>query len=252
MSRKILISLYAFLIAAPLLGQQEPRPKSQEEAEALQALLAARDPDTRIEAAEKILKNFKNTDFKDTVLYHATVSYQEKNDLVKMLIYGERTLEVNPEHVPTLVALAYAISMRTRQFDLDKGDKLAQSEDYAKRALRLIPTMPKPNAQTPDDQWLLTKKDLMSQAHESLGAVAMLREDYAGAEESFQSALKVAAEPTGITFFRLAQCLGKQGKYDEAIDAADKSIAAGGVRRGDGQDLAQLLKQAIAKSKPVR
>ena len=251
MRKKILISFYAFLIAAPLLGQQAPQAKSPEEAEALQALFAARDPDTRIEVAKKILKNFKNTEFKDAVLYHATVSYEEKNDIVNMQIYGERALEVNPDHVPTLVALAYGISLRTRRFDLDKSDKLAQSEDYAKHAMRLIPTMPKPNPQIPDDQWLLTKKDLFSQAHESLGAVAMLREDYAGAEESFRSALKVAAEPTGTTFFRLAQCLGQQGKYDEAIDAADKSIAAGGVRRGDGQDLAQLLKQAIAKAKPV-
>ena len=123
MSRKILISFYAFLIAAPLLGQQAPQAKSPEEAEALQALFAARDPDTRIEVAKKILKNFKNTEFKDAVLYYATVSYEEKNDIVNMQIYGERALEVNPDHVPTLVALAYGISLRTRQFDLDKVDK---------------------------------------------------------------------------------------------------------------------------------
>ena len=91
MSRKLLISFYAFLIAAPVLGQQAPQAKSPEEAEALQALFAARDPDTRIEVAKKILKKFKNTEFKDAVLYHATVSYEEKNDIVNMQIYGERT-----------------------------------------------------------------------------------------------------------------------------------------------------------------
>ena len=249
MTRKLLIGLSLFLLVVPLPAQQERQPKSKEEAEALRSLFAATDPDARIAAADKLVKEFKNTEFKDMVLYMAAVSYRAKNDFVNMMIYGERTLEVNPDHVPTLVDLAYAIPMRTREFDLDKDEKLAKCEGYAQRALRLIPTMAKLNPATLDEDWLLVKKDLMSQVHESLGSVAMLRNDYVGAEESFRTALEVADKQTGIKFFRLGQSLLKQSKYDEALTASDKSVDAGGVRKSDGQDLALLLKQDIERAK---
>ena len=249
MTKNLCLSLSGLLLVAVLVAQQERRPKSQKEAEALQALFAMTDPDARIAAADNLIKNFKNTDFRDMVLYMAAVSYRAKNDFVNMMLYGERTLEANPGHVPTLVDLAYAIPMRTREYDLDKDEKLARSEDYAKRALRLIPTMPKLNPATPDGEWLSTKKDLMSQVHESLGSVAMLRKDYAGAEESFRSAVEVADTKTGIKYFRLAQSLFKQLKYDEALEAADMSLDAGGLQGSDGLDLALLLKQDIQRAK---
>ncbi len=249
MTRRLLISLSVFLLVVPLLAQKERRPKSPKEAEALQALFATTDPDARIAAADQLIKEFKNTDFKDMVLYMAAISYRTKNDYLNMTIYGERTLEVNPAHVPTLVELAYAIPMRTREFDLDKDEKLAKSEDYAKRALRLIPTMEKLNPATLEEDWLLIKKDLMSQVHESLGSVAMLRKDFAGAEESFRTAIEVADKPTGVKFFRLGQSLMRQGRYDEALEAADSSVEAGGLRRSDGQDLALLLKEDIERAK---
>lgn len=245
----LLIGASMLLFVDASVAQKERRPKSQKEAEALQALFATTDPDARIAAADALIKDFKNTDFKDMVLYLAATSYRRKNDFVNMMIYSERTLEVNPEHVPTLVDLSYAIPMRTREFDLDKEEKLAKSEDYAKRALSLIPTMAKLNPATPDEEWLLTRKDLMSQVHESLGSVAMLRKDFARAEESFRTAVELAHRKTGIKFFRLAQSLLKQGKYDEALEAADMSVDAGGLRGSGGQDLALQLKQDIERAR---
>ena len=64
MTRRLLISCSVFLLVVPLLAQQERRPKSQKEAEALRALFATTDPDARIAAADELIKRFKNTDFK--------------------------------------------------------------------------------------------------------------------------------------------------------------------------------------------
>lgn len=249
MTRILSIILSAFLLAASLPAQKERRPKSQKEAEALQALFAMTDPDDRIAAADDLITKFKNSDYRDMVLYLATVAYRTKNDFVNMMIYGERTLQVNPDHVPTLVELAYSIPMRTRMFDLDKEEKLAKCENYAKHALALIPTMPKLNPAILDDQWLLVKRDLASQVHESLGSVAMLRKDFPAAEESFRAAIEAATKKTGVKFFRLAQSLMEQRKYDEALEATDSSVEAGGLRGSDGQDLALLLKQDIEEAK---
>ena len=109
--------------------------------------------------------------------------------------------------------------------------------------------MAKPNPATLDEEWLRIKSGLMSQVHESLGSVAMLRQDFTGAEESFRTAIEVADKPTGVKFFRLGQSLMRQGRYDKALEAADRSVEAGGLRRSDGQDLALLLKEDIERAK---
>ena len=133
-----------------------------------------------------------------------------------------------------------------REFDLDKNEKLAKAEDFGKRALTLIPNMQKMDPSLTDEAWLMTKKDFMSQGNESLGMIALKRKDFPLAEEMLQKALTLAGEQTGPTFYYLAESLHGQGKKDEAMNAIDKSIAAGGLPIGDGSNLADELKQKIA------
>src|SRR5690606_29059703 len=98
------------------------------------------------------------------------------NDFENMMIYGEETLKHNPDNIGVLLQLSYAIPTRTREFDLDKEEKLNKAEDFAKRAVTLVPNQEKPNPNLSDDEWLLAKKDFMSQAHISLGLIELKRE----------------------------------------------------------------------------
>lgn len=248
--KKCFLSLtLAALMAIPatLTGQQAagPQPKSQEELDAILAVQNSQDPDSRIKAADELLKKFADTEFKAWALQMQMLSYQQKNDFDNMLVYGERALEADPDNAIVMIQLAYAIPSRTREFDLDKDEKLAKAEDFAKRAMALIPVMPKQNPQIPDEEWLLVKKDFMSQAHESLGMVAMLRKDYTGAEASLRKAIEMAVEQQPQSFYQLANALKEQGKYDEALTTVDQAIAKGGVPTSGGGDAAQNLKKQI-------
>jgi tetratricopeptide (TPR) repeat protein len=109
----------------------------------------------------------------------------------------------------------------------------------------LIPNLPKMDPNLPDDQWLATKKDFMSQANESLGLVALKRENYDAAVEAFTKALELAETQTGETYYHLATAYHKSGKKDQALDSINKSIAAGGMKMSDGQDAAAALKKEI-------
>lgn len=240
--------LILVLVVAASAAAQQPQPKSQEELDALLAIQNAQGPDERIEAVHNLLTNFKNTEFKEWANFMAMLSYQQKNDFENMLLYGEKTLELNPDNADVMVQLAYAIPARTGEFDLDKEEKLAKAEGYAKKALRLIPTMPKKTPDMPDDEWLMIKKDLMSQVHDSLGLIALKRDDYDAAEDSFRKSLEVASQQGASTFYHLASTLRQKGELDEALGMADKAIAAGGVQAG-GRDLAKVLKAEIAKAK---
>ena len=118
------IALSFALVAGLALGQAQPKPKSQKEVEAIQAIFNAQDPDGRIAAAENLLTNFADTEFKAIALQVAAASAQQKNDFEKMVVYAERTLEADPKNYAAMLMLANGIAQRTREFDLDKEEKL--------------------------------------------------------------------------------------------------------------------------------
>jgi tetratricopeptide (TPR) repeat protein len=258
MNRMILVGLVALLVTPHLLAQaqpeqQGPRPKSQEESDALMAVQNATDADGRIKAAQKVLMEFKKTEFKEWLLYMIVVSAGEKKDYVEMEVYGDRLLEANPEHGLVLVDLGYLIAGQARVDDLNKSERLAKAEGFAKRALRVIPTMPKPNPQVTDELWLSERKTMMAQVHETLGIVAYMRDDYAGAEESFRKSIAAASQLRGTAYVRLGQALLDQGKLAEAEEASDKAMQDGGIPasvvRGLRRDIAKA-KQSGGKPQP--
>ena len=252
MTKTILRVAMVLALCTPLFAQQanpNSKPKSQAEVDVLMAIQDAKDPDVRIEAIHNLLTTFKNTEFQEFASFMMMLSYQQKNDFEMMLLYGQKTLEINPNNIDTLLSLGYAIPARTGEFDLDKEEKLAKAEDFAKRALIAIPTLENTNADVTPEAWLVAKKNYMSQAHDSLGLVAMRRKDFSAAETSLRKSLEVAAEQGASTFYHLGTTLKEQGRLDEALEMADKSTAAGGVMTGGDQDLAKVLKAQIIKAK---
>ena len=106
----------------------QPKPKSQKEIDAIMAIQNALDPDSRIKAADELISKFADTEFKAFALYIATASAQQKNDFERTLLYGERTLEADPKNYGAMTIMAAALAQKTREFDLDKEEKLARAE----------------------------------------------------------------------------------------------------------------------------
>jgi tetratricopeptide (TPR) repeat protein len=213
-----------FAVAAMLaFGQaKQPQPKSQKEQEAVMAVFNAQDPDARIAAAEALLQKFADTEFKAIALQVAAMSAQQKNDFEKMVIYAERTLDADPKNYSAMLMLATGLAQRTREFDLDKEEKLGRSEKYAKEAMELIKTAAKPRPDLPDDQWEAAKKDFTAQAYEALALGAMARKKYDVAVTNFKASMDSAAQPDPATMVRLAAAYNNTGKPDEAIALLDK------------------------------
>lgn len=218
MKTRILLSLA--LVSGLAFGQAQPKPKSQKEVDAIQAIFNAQDPDSRIAAAEKLLTDFADTEFKAIALQVAAASAQQKNDFEKMVVYAERTLEADPKNYPAMLMLANGIAQRTREFDLDKEEKLKRSEKYAKDAMEIVKTAPKPRPDIPDADWENAKKSYLAQGYEALGLNAMVRKKYGDAATQFQSALEASPEPA--TAVRLAAAYNLSNQPDQAIATLDK------------------------------
>ena len=242
MKRFATLILAALLCAVGLSGQGGF--KSEEEYNAFMALQNAMSPEDKAAAGGAFVAAYPKSEFFGVACYMTMLSYQQLNDFDSMLLYGEMVLDSDPQPgvlAGTLLSLAGAIPTRTREFDLDKEEKLAKADDYAKRAMALIPTLPKMDPNMSDDEWLSTKMEFMSQSHEAVGIVALKREDYDASVASLRKAFEMAPNPVAFTMYNLAQALTKQGNAEEAAEMAQRCTAAGGVQSADGSDLCASL-----------
>jgi len=203
--------------------QKQPSPKSKGERDALQEMFGAQDPDARIKAAEALLTKYADTDYKGLALFVEATAYQQKNDYDKMIVFGEQAVQADPKQYQAMLLLATGIAQRTREFDLDREEKLGRAEKYAKDAMQMVKDLPKPNPQLTDEQWTQAKNDYMSQGHEALGYAARARKNYDVAIAELQEA--VSLSPVPVTMIQLAMTYDQAKKPDAAIPLLDKVMA---------------------------
>lgn len=239
----------ALILAGSLLwAQAQPKPKSQKELEALKAWQAATDPDARLKAIENVLTNFADTDFKVYLLQDAVQLEQRKNDYAQTVFYAERLLEADPKNAYALVTLAGETARHTREFDLDKEEKLAKVDKYAKDAIEAAKTMPKPRPDIPDTQWDGVRKDVQAQAYESMGIAASLRKKYDDSIADFKQALDVQSTPDPATMVRMGQVYLDAGKLDDAAAAFDRALNTPNLNP-QVKAVAETKKAEVAKRK---
>jgi len=256
MKRIVIAGMLALCIALPgLMAQGKnqaatkgPAPKSKGEADAVRAMLTATDPDSRIKAADALITKYADTQFKDVAFFVTAYSYQQKGDVVKMQIYAEKTLEVNPKYHEAMLMLAEAIERQTQEHDLDRDDKLANVQKWANQAIETLKTAPKPNAQMTDDDWEKDKKNETAEAHNDLGLAAMIAKKNDIAIAEFKTAIDTAATPEPAYEIRLASVYRDAGKNDEAIALCDK-IGTEANAPAQIKQLAQSIRATAMKAK---
>ena len=238
MKKQIVVLLAALAFGGTLLAQKV---KSQKELDALMAIQNATDADARIAAVENLLQKFVDTEFKPMALEVAADAARAKGDAATATVYFERALEVNPKSITALSSLAKLTAEGTREFDLDKEEKLTKADGYAKKTLEIAPTVPKPNANMTDEQWEAQKKDTMAQAHEALAAALMVRKKHDAAIAEYKLALETGSQPDPATMVRLGIAYNTAGKFDDSIAMLDKVIAI--------PDVHPQIKQVAANEK---
>lgn len=229
-------------------GQKAPQVKSQKEGEAIQAIMNAGTPDQKIAAVENLLTKYADTEYKAIALQIATNAAREKNDTDQVIIYGERTLEVDPKNYDAMVTMSNAIASRVKKFDLDKAEKLTRAEKLANDAIPLIKAAPKPNPQVTDEQWEGAKKDYLAEAYQALALCASGREKYDDAIKNMKAAVDLGSAQTPVAMARLAQVYNQAGKYDDAIATADKLMGDANAQPGV-KEFAKQQKEMATKAK---
>src|SRR4051812_29714325 len=114
MNRVMTSGILAMVLACG--GLMAQKPKSKGEVEALQAAFNATTVDARIDAAQKALIKYADTEFKAILLNMIAQCYQMKGDNDNVIIFAERTLtEADKNSYESMLMLAEAYAQRTRE-----------------------------------------------------------------------------------------------------------------------------------------
>ena len=248
--KKVLAAM-AMLGMGTLVLVAQPKPPGPAEVKALQEMLKTTTVETRVAAVDKFVQDFPKSDYLNFALTSAAEAYQAGGNTPKAILYYQRALEVNPKDYNSMLMLAAETARTTREFDLDKEEKLTKAEKYAKDGMALIPGAQKINPQVTDAQWEAAKKDDMARGHEALGLIAMARKKYDDAASEFKTATETAAEPQPATFIRMAGAYTDAGKPDEAIPALDKVLAMPNLP-AQYKQVAQSEKDRAEKAKTAK
>jgi tetratricopeptide (TPR) repeat protein len=221
----------AFFVAGAVLAQQAqpaqpapgPHPKSQKELEALQKVQTSTDAQGRLAAIDNVLENFTDTDFKHVLLDMAIQTAEQANDPARVEFYADRALKDDPKDATAQIAIASATVANTKEFDLDKDQKLAKVEKYANSALESLKTEESPNPQMTPEQWQTTKKQMSAEAYADLGQAALLKKNYDVAITNYKTAAEQDPEPAILA--RLAHAYNEAKQPDNAIATADRILA---------------------------
>lgn len=235
----------SLFLSLSLFGQ---KPKSNKEVQAINAINAATTLDDRIKAIENVLTNFADTEFKPLLLLMAMQLEEQKGDYSQTLFYAQRVLDGDPKNADALSTMAVETANHTREFDLDKEEKLSKVDKWAKDAIENAKTLPKSNPNMTDDQLQAIRKDIQAQAYMALGISAGLRKKYDDSIANYKQSIDVAAKQDPATYIRLGQVYLDAGKFDDANSAFDQAMnnptATPAVKQ-----IAQSRKAEVAKMK---
>ena len=222
---KKVFAAMALLGMGTVLLNAQPKPPAPDELKALQEIANSKTVDTRVAAVDSFVKSFPKSEYRNFALTMAAEAYEAGGNSTKAIIYYQQALEANPKDYNAMLMLAAETARTTREFDLDKEEKLGKAEKYAKDGMALIPSAPKLNPQVTDAQWEAVKKDDMARGHEALGLIAGARKKYDVAASEYKLAVETAAEPQPATYIRMAAAYTDAGQPDQAIPTLDKVLA---------------------------
>jgi len=177
-------------------------PVNKEEEDAYKAffeLKAGGDNEAMISSGEAFLKKFPESRYRESVYSRLAQAYLGTSQLDKMLVAGEKALELNPDDVDVLAVVSFGMLRRFNKDDLDAEQKLEKAERYAKRGITVLSAMQKPEGLAEED-FQRAKNEKLSMCNSGLGLAYLHRQRYVDSIAAFEQAttLTASADPTDL------------------------------------------------------
>lgn len=199
--------------------QNSPKVDPKEEA-AYKAFFDAnpQDADAKIRLGTDFLKTYPKSRYNEAVNAGLVQAYYQKQDWNNFYSAADRALELNPNDVDVLVIVGWVTPHIVNASDPSSAKRLDQAEANERKAIDLIPNLPKPINLT-DDQFVEVKNQKLAEAHSGLGLVDFRRQNYDDSVKELQQAIQGSKTPDPTDLFALGAALQNSQHYTEAVNA---------------------------------
>jgi tetratricopeptide (TPR) repeat protein len=213
----------------PLTLDNAPAPVNAEEDAAIQAFRAApiTDMAKKDQLGEEFLQKYPQSRYRPEVYAMLVRGYLSQGQIEKMETAGDKEIELNPNDAQTLAIVGSTLPRVMNASTPDPLKRLDKAEQYSKKALEVLPTLPKP-AELSDADFLKAKDQTSALAYSGLGLVAFRRSKFAEAIANFEQAVKLDPIPDPVNFYLLAISNEKTSHFDDAVNAFTKCAAVPG------------------------
>jgi tetratricopeptide (TPR) repeat protein len=184
---------------------------------------------------------FPDSPFANQALGVAATSYQQAQNVPKMLEVANGLLAKDPNSIGMLLLLSDYYS--------EKGDQLDKAEASAKKAVTLLGSAPKPEGVT-DEQWQQQVSLEKGLALSALGQVSIQKKDNTQAVENFKAAaplLKADEGSYGRNQYRLGFALLNLKRNAEAKEAFTQSASVNSAYKSLAQAKLKTFDTAAKK-----
>ena len=214
--------------AAPLTLDAAP-PVSAEEDAAFKAFQAAPPTDQakRIELGEAFVQKYPQSRYLPVIYSSLTIAYMQANQIPKMLEIGDKAVALTPNDVTTLAILSQTISRVTNSTTPNAAQQLQKAEDYSKKAIEIVPTLPKPPNLT-DEAFTAAKNQALVAAHSGLGLVYVKRGKNQEAIPELEASIKLDNAPDPVNYYLLGIANKSTSHFEDAIAAFNKCAEIAG------------------------
>jgi len=211
------------------LDNPSPPPVNAEEDAAFKAFqdTPVTDSTKRIQLGEAFVQKYPTSRYLPPVYASLTISYLQANQLDKMMEVGEKEAALTPNDVQTLAILGQTISRTVKPGTPDAGKQLDKAEQYSKRAIEMMPTLPKP-ANLTEEAFTTGKNQTLAMAHSGLGLVDIRRKRYSDAIPELEQSVKLDPMPDPVNYYLLGVANQNASHYDDAVAAFNKCASMEG------------------------
>ena len=215
------------------LTLDSPAPVNAEEEAAIKVFrdTPMADPAKKDQAGEDFVAKYPQSRYRTEVYAFLVRGYLAQGQVDKMETVGDKEIELNGNDAQTLAIVGSTLPRVMPPNNPDPQKRLDKAESYCKRALDLIPTLPKP-ADLNDVDFLKAKDQTSALAYSGLGLVAIRRQKFAEAIPNFEQAVKLDTTPDPVNYYLLGIANQKTSHFDDAVSAFTKCAALPGGLQG--------------------
>ena len=204
--------------------------------------------DKKIQLGQAFLQKYPRSPLAEAVDAGLVNAYVAKQDWKDVYASADSALALKPDDVDVLTTVGWVIPHVYQPTDPDASAELDKAETYAKRAIEVMATMPKPSHLS-DTQFAAAKAQKAAQAHSALGLVYYRREDFTNSAKELEQAMQGNPNPDATDLYVFGMDLQDLKRYQEAADAFNRCAQAAGALEDACKQNADVANRQSAQSK---